>query len=369
MTSEQKSLFRRFGVVAAIDTTYHMTKYQMPLLLLTVLNSKGFTCIAASCLVTTERTSDVDLFLERVTESSGYRPDALLSDRALATKAAVKLWAGVAHTLCTFHIYVNINDQVKRRVNDERAFWLDFSYVQKASTKASFKIRMEALSHRWASMSAYLTGLMQIADSWANYAKADLFTAGLSTTGTVESMNRIIRHFAPKKVARSSIVNLFSAIKEANAYRHTKEKLSDLMCPHKDDHLPHTSLAILKLFSSLIEELRDHVTNFAINAVVREMHDHVFWSVAIVPDSSCVATESEAAVLPSHNAAFNCPIEARDIPIRVRNAIDDDGTVYHVRNKNATHVYEIVVVTEFDYTCTCKIPSQSGFPCEHFFAV
>ncbi|KAJ7257999.1 hypothetical protein C8J57DRAFT_1074030 [Mycena rebaudengoi] len=247
------------------------------------------------------------------------------------------------HLYCLHHLDGNVTKQLRLTLaGDWDPFRRQFWDVYRAVSPAEFDRLWQLLLERYPTAKEYLSNeLYPCRQRWAWTWIGDVFTAGIQTSGRVESENRVNRNIGgPKK----TLTQLFDGLNE----RTNEQTAQDLIRQRQ-----------------IITQLREYAGPYANEKCRREMEESVFYTVEVVQLPP--GTRNWRHMLnPFENdrAYISCKwlIQlVRQKGLQVRQLI----RVIH-RATGCAHY--VALLRDGRYVCDCCMERNLGLVCRHFFS-
>lgn len=185
----------------------------------------------AWALLSTELTEDFEFVLKFVraavpTWTQKHIAPVIFSDGDQAIAAAIRsIVPEAVHRLCRWHLARNITEQLKATMGTEFAAYLTAFYrAADAVTHDEFDARwieLETIAEKSTKAMSYTKSLHTRAPSFAVYAIRGIFTAGVTSTQRVESVNALIKRMASVGTTLPELRQVLEAIElhPANAVK------------------------------------------------------------------------------------------------------------------------------------------------------
>jgi hypothetical protein len=213
MNPSQVSLAKLYGEVIALDACEGRNAYKMSLVTFIVINGENRSRNIAYCLT---ETKDAEAFewmfrvLKAAVEHGYYmRLKVVFTDRdAAMAKAIATVWPDVFHGDCIWHLVENIKKNLSKYFRGPRgedlgdggdedrmgAFLDQFWETYRQGSPDTFDKAWERLLRRFPETIRYLTTqIYPCKEKWAWAWVGSRFTAGMRTTGRVESEHYVYK--------------------------------------------------------------------------------------------------------------------------------------------------------------------------------
>ena len=194
MSSAGRAAFQKFSDVVEGDATYQTNRFGMPLVLFTVVDSNGLTCLAGGALISDETRDTYTWVLKQLKDCTKTEPKVFFTDGDVEFANAISsVFPNTVHLLCRWHIAQNITRKLAGDLRKELNLFLDaFWEVGSLEDVDQYVIRWEQLKEEWAHSPktvAYMETLQDKQEKWAFAFTHNHFVAGISSTQRQESVN------------------------------------------------------------------------------------------------------------------------------------------------------------------------------------
>ncbi|KAJ7635604.1 hypothetical protein DFH06DRAFT_1003450, partial [Mycena polygramma] len=173
----------------------------------------------------------------------------------------------------------------------------------------------------------------------------NMFTAGVRTTGRVESENSVNKVFGGPKV---TLYQLFTALNERTEEQHKHSQI--------------------RLFHSILDILRGFVGPFALNKCYDQMAKSLFYDAGLVqlPDGATMAGILDSGMFNTfeNDSAY---MSTRWLLRQMRDRGLVPTYLVRVKHKTSGTVHIIAIFPDGRYLCDCCMGSNLGIVCCHFF--
>ncbi|KAJ7205782.1 hypothetical protein GGX14DRAFT_397480 [Mycena pura] len=361
----QAELSRRFYDVLINDNTYCRNQYGYPLNIGIAIDNFGST---RNVWYAVHRTEDIETHnwvFKNHLRSARRPPEVLGSDRHRSLISSVSNTLPLTfHFFCLHHLGGNIDTNLRSVLSsDWDSFKRDFWVVYNAVSPAEFE-------RLWAAK--YLDEeLYPCRSQWAWAWISNVFTAGVRTTGRVESENRVNKIIGgPKK----TLLQLFNGLNER-----TEDQTSKDLAQVRQSSRRHHESNLESLFAAPLKLLRDHAGPFALQKCYKQMQDSLFYSTEVVQRPDEVTSWNTGSGL----------LQAKKTLQQMLNLFNNDKAhvsmqwlislvtkrglvVRHillVKHESTGVMHYVAVLPDGRYICDCCMPSNLGIPCRHFFRI
>lgn len=166
----------------------------MPLVLFTVVDNNGITCLVAGALLSDETRESYVWVLEQLKTYGGCEPNVIFTDGDFElAKAITSIFPSSIHLLCRWHIAQNITRKLAGELRKNlNCFPGDFWLVGSIEEMEEFCVEWEQGKLKWSDF-AITVNYMQLLEAkkekWAFAFTQKYFVAGISSTQRQESVN------------------------------------------------------------------------------------------------------------------------------------------------------------------------------------
>ena len=143
-----------YNDVAFLDTTQKTNMFNMPLAILTIIDSCGKSQIAAVAMFSDEQSTSFSWFFEKITHHINIYPKVLFTDGDPAINVAINnCWKNTKHLLCIYHItYTDFPRKLVRILGPTvyRQFIKDFWCCRNTVNCLDFEDKWSSMIQRYA---------------------------------------------------------------------------------------------------------------------------------------------------------------------------------------------------------------------------
>lgn len=198
MNGSQRRNALDFGDVVTFDTTYKTNAFNMSLGLFVGINNFNRLCLLMVGLIGDERIDSFKWLFQTYNKAIGTEKalSCLFTDGDHSIiAAAASCLPTVDHRLCHFHLKLNIFRNLSSQLREKTSlFYFEFrSIALEIQSVEAFEERWTVLREKHGNLE-YFDVLDSLKSKFAAAYLQSKFTAGVSTTQSVESMNARIKH-------------------------------------------------------------------------------------------------------------------------------------------------------------------------------
>ncbi|KAL0924201.1 hypothetical protein M5K25_005012 [Dendrobium thyrsiflorum] len=203
-----------FGDVVLFDTTYRMSKNDLPIAQFIGVNHHKQLVVFGSALLLDETTeSFVWLFRTFMAAMSGCQPKTILTDQCAAIdRAVVMTLPNSFHRLCLWHILQNAAKNLSHLYSSDSNFQKDFKfYIYECSSEEDFHSGWITLLNKYdLAGNSYLDDLFGAREKWASVYNGNTFCASMITLEWSDIMKKHFRKYFNRKLSLSKFIEQYS---------------------------------------------------------------------------------------------------------------------------------------------------------------
>ncbi|XP_008786607.2 protein FAR1-RELATED SEQUENCE 6-like [Phoenix dactylifera] len=229
--------YRYFGDVVLFDSTFLISKFDLPLVSIVGVNHHG-QLVLLGCALLSDETSETYTWLFKTWLSCmlGQTPTAIITDRNRAIQQAVaKVFPRARHRQCMWHI-------LKRHPENLQGC-VQYKEIKKTFKKVVYNsLTANEFEEDWRKMvekyglgdNEWIKLLYEDRHCWAPVFVKDTFWAGMSVTLRGESMNSFFQEYIDCKTSLQQFLSEYEVIMQS---KHEKEVQADLESQHQNTQL------------------------------------------------------------------------------------------------------------------------------------
>lgn len=228
---------RYFGDVVLFDSTFLISKFDLPIVSIVSVNHHG-QLVLLGCALLSDETSETYTWLLKTWLSCmlGQTPTAIITDRNRAIQqAVVKVFPNARHRQCMWHIM--------KRIPENLRGCTEYKEIKKTFKKVVYdSLTAHEFEEDWRKMvekhglgdNEWLKSLYEDRHCWAPVFVKDTFWAGMSVTLRGESMNSFFHEYVNCKTTLQQFLREYEVIMKS---KHEKEVQADLASHHQSTQL------------------------------------------------------------------------------------------------------------------------------------
>ncbi|KAH7670868.1 FHY3/FAR1 family protein [Dioscorea alata] len=331
--ARSRAAYQYYSDVVALDTTYAINKYDMPLATFVGVNHHG-QLVLLGCALLSDETVETYVWLLKAWLAcmSGQLPKAIITDHCRSIQRAVaEVFSGVRHRLCLW--------QIMKKVPEKLGSLPEYRAISKVFQKAVFdSLRVDEFEDDWMRMievyglqgNEWLTLLYDCRHSWAPVYLKDTFWAGMSITQRSDTLTTFFDGYVDTKMPIKQFVGKYEMALQS---KYEKEAQADFETFHK------RRPAVSKFY---MEEQLSKV--YTLN-MFKKFQDEI------------------EAIMYCHASLLNVDASVSTFDVKECIFLEDGKKTM---NKNHTVLYNNV---EKDVTCICGSFQFRGILCRHALSV
>jgi hypothetical protein len=320
--------------VVIMDCTYNTNRFKKPLMVVTILNQERQAMPVAFGLLDAEDIHSFEWFNSTFTDAVGS--DAVKRIRVIITdgqsafvSTLSRSFPGAAHHRCLWHIEQNLATNLKLVLGkDWNTFMAEFKDVYSAMTEAEYVKASNQLLANHPKAAKYLTvNIFPTHCQWVACWVSQVFTIGIRTTGSGESMNRAIKLFSINR--HTPLVKLFNELKKMGLQTTERMKDKHQQKAHNKNLIssPHERQLVVSshriLILALILDWQNEIgLSFWAAGYVREQADlaeatnyKALWIEEKVTDANSFIVYREASHETGYTVTLRTDVSVLNIPI------------------------------------------------------
>ncbi|KAI0494289.1 hypothetical protein KFK09_024421 [Dendrobium nobile] len=231
--ARSRAAYQYYNDVVALDTSYVINKYDLPLATFVGVNHHGQP-VLLGCALLADETAETYIWLLKawIACMLGHLPKAIITDQCKSIQIAVsEVLPGVRHRLCLW--------QVMKKASEKLGGLAEYRVIHKVMQKAVYdSLRVDEFEEEWLKMiefyglqgNEWLRLLYECRHCWAPVYLKDAFWAGMSTTQRNESFSTFFDGYVD---AKTSLKLFLSKYEMALQSKYEKEAQADFETFHK----------------------------------------------------------------------------------------------------------------------------------------
>jgi hypothetical protein len=216
------------GSVLLFDTKHGTNRYGLKLGLLSCIDANCRTQVLAASFVESEDTQSFSWVFDQFAGVFGSAPKAIFTDSDKSMEVAISTtWKTSTHLLCTFHIWKNFYDHIRRIVVDQSHWniianrWWRLCKESDSTMQVEFDSEWAALvelikTHSsvdaFATQEAWLRSMNDRKMKWAACFTWSHCTFGIHSTARAEALHSAVNQFCSKQSTAVEIVKDIEAM-------------------------------------------------------------------------------------------------------------------------------------------------------------
>lgn len=228
-----RAMYEYYNDAITLDTSYVVSKYDMPLVTFLGVNHHGQSILLGCGLLSDETVETYTwLFKVWVACMSGNLPKAIITDQCRGIQSAIsEVIPGVRHRICLF--------QIMRKTSEILGGLSEYRAISKTLQKAAYdSLTVDEFEGEWSTLVAYnglqghewLSSLYECRFSWVPIFLKDTFWAGMSGTQRNETITPFFDGYVDSKTTLKQFLVKYEMILQS---KYEKEAQADFETFHK----------------------------------------------------------------------------------------------------------------------------------------
>ncbi|XP_072970145.1 protein FAR1-RELATED SEQUENCE 6-like [Typha angustifolia] len=231
--ARSRAAYEYYNDVVALDTSYVVSKHEMPLVTFVGVNHHGQSVLLGCSLLSDETAETyVWLFKAWIACMSGHLPKALITDQCKGIQSAIsEVLPGVHHRFCLF--------QIMKRASERLGGMAEYRVISKALQKAVYdSLQIYEFEDEWRRMieiyglqgNEWLRSLYECRYSWVPVFLKDAFWAGMSATQRSDTVSAFFDGYVDAKTILKQFLSKYEMTLQS---KYEKEAQADFETFHK----------------------------------------------------------------------------------------------------------------------------------------
>ena len=369
MTSQQRNeLWPKFRDVIIHDNTAKTNRYEMALSLFVGIDNNYKTRVLAQALTKYETQADYSWVLQCTLEATNnLSPIILFSDSDPGMIAAVQVvYPETRHLLCIYHIVENVKKKARSKLHGEMVnkFVEDFYHMRNSCNERQFEARYNEMLTKYEKCRPYLEKkLYPNRESWARYAIAKVFTAGVESTQRVESLNGVLK----KHVDRGSLLR--ELVKEIERELDKEAQYSRIRDYYGSNPSTGLSSTYNTIFKDIDSVLKDFLAPIPLSLQRAQMKQALLYQGILVSIEQVNESYDEPNSIVEH--IYDRPqIRLQELLLGIdHKEIQEIWEVDYIVPSSTSKPHYVVVLRDLTLLCTCMYIINHGMPCRHQYRI